>query len=57
MTKSIQVDADVHADLMLLKRVKNSTSISELLRLLMDLCKYNNDFFELWDQRFKESGE
>ena len=45
MTKSIQVEDDVHADLFLLKRIKGSTNISALLRLLMDLAQYDTNFF------------
>jgi len=45
MTKQIQVKDDVHKKLMLLKRVKGSSSISDLLKLMMDLLTYNDDFF------------
>ena len=45
MTKQIQVNDDVHSDLMLLKRIKGESSISDLIRLLMELCSYNKEFF------------
>jgi len=45
MTKSIKVTDRVHEKLILLKRVKGSSSISVLLILMMDLLTYNDDFF------------
>ena len=46
MTKSIQVEDDVHADLLLLKRIKGSASLSDLIRLLMELGNFTEAFFE-----------
>jgi len=44
--KSLKVEDDVHADLILLKRVKGSANMSDLIKLLMELCNYNTEFFE-----------
>jgi hypothetical protein len=40
----------VHEKLILLKRVKGSSSISDLLILMMDLLTYNDEFFVRMDQ-------
>jgi len=46
MIKSILVKEDVHADLLLLKRIKGTASLSDLIRLLMELSKFTEEFFE-----------
>ena len=46
MTKSIQVEEDVHADLMILKGVFGSKSLSETIRKEMNHASHNEAWFE-----------
>jgi len=46
MTKSIQVENEVHEKLFVLKGLLGFTNISEVITSLMNSRKYDNAFFE-----------
>ena len=46
MTKSIQVEDDVHADLMILRGVFGSKNLSETIRKEMNHADHNKAWFE-----------
>ena len=44
--KSLQIDDDLHADLMTLKGVRGAKNMTELIRGLLDRLLYTEEFFE-----------
>ena len=46
MTKSIQIEDDLHADLMTLKGIRNTKNMTDLIRELVEARGYNEEFFE-----------
>ncbi len=52
MTRAIQVEDDLHADLMTLKGIRGVRNMTDLIRELVEARGYSEEFFE----RIREKG-
>ena len=54
MTKSIQVEDELHADLMTLKGIRGVRNMSALIRELVEARGYSEEFFERIREKVSE---